>query len=477
MRISKLLACSLIVSAVGPPLAGLGASARQPKERASLDTRDEVLCMAIAPDGKTLACGGWEKITLLDAEAGKEIRTLKRPDLAVCCVAFSPDGKVLASGSLDNTIKLWEARTGKALRALKGHAERLAGLAFSPDGKTLVSGSRDQAIKFWDVGSAKVVRTLNRAGGSRFVVLSPDGRTLASNGLTLPGKRENARLVTLRDVASGKERLTLTGHRHSVFCAAFSPDGKVLASAGDGNTVRLHDVTTGKEIHALEGHTDAVGSLAFTRDGRTLASGSNDGTVRLWDVGAGKERATLRPRLTPRAGRVHAVAWTREGKTLALGMMDGTVRLWNVAPVIPRGKALGGPKVLHECIAAIRHPGERLVRITGRVKVHDANTLVFADGTRVQVDGAMDPPAPEQKMLISKEFDPCGKQAIEFLREQIGDRPVSFYAFGNGPEFVPCTGENDNARDSGKLRGRCFVGETRLAPRGPSARPPRSWWT
>jgi WD40 repeat protein len=98
-----------------------------------------------------MATSGATTITLLDVPTGRIKATLEGPRSGVNCLALSPDGKTLASGCSDRTIKLWDVATYKCVKNLKGHLRPVKTVAFNKTGRILASGSRDRTIMLWAV--------------------------------------------------------------------------------------------------------------------------------------------------------------------------------------------------------------------------------------------------------------------------------------------------------------------------------------
>jgi WD40 repeat protein len=252
----------------------------------------------ITPDGTRLATGGSDRnVNLRDGVTGQFLYALQGHGDMVRKLAFSAEGDLLASGSDDGTVIVWDVASGQPRQTWTGDGRPLFSLALSADDRWLAAGIGPD-VTVWDVDSGQVQATLegyvSTAGrgyssAASDLAFSPDGKLLATAGLD----REHS--VQLWDVASGQLLDRLQGQTSGALGVALSPDGRVLATSNPFHQVVLWDVATGQVLATLDGHTDLVVDVAFCPDGTVLASGSYDGTVRVW----GLKGARIEPKSTP----------------------------------------------------------------------------------------------------------------------------------------------------------------------------------
>ena len=289
----------------------------------------EISSVAFSPDGKIMiSCSvcdpvtvvSWYKIVLWDVASTKVLSALDTPAVDVRSVAFSPDGKTVACGG--TTVKVWDVASGEVMAVLNGHSDRVLSVAFSPDGQFLVSGSMDTTACLWNVTSGAALATLqgdsDDSDSVYCVAFSPDGKTVALAG----GRNGTVRLWNV--AATGSPVTTLQSHSDGVYSVAFSPDGKTVVSGSD-KAVRLWDVASGVVLASLDYSGNAM-SVAFSPDSQTVVSGSADNTVRLWDVASGEVLAILKGHFAA----VPTVAFSPDGKIVVSGSDDKFVRIWNL---------------------------------------------------------------------------------------------------------------------------------------------------
>jgi WD40 repeat protein len=209
---------------------------------------------------------------------------------------------------------------------LPEHTVSVNGVAFSADGQLLATcyggwlGEHPSDVLVWDASTGKPLHTLRGHERSVFnVAFSPDSRLLASAGYD-----KTLRLWDLTHPENAAEVLT---NGETVLNAAFSPNGSLLAATYAQGAVRIWDVKSRTLLGTHKKHRDNVFAVAFHPTGRKIATGGrNDTAVQIWDPETGRHLDAL-----PWEMDVRSVAFSADGTLLAAAGYWGAVKVWDLS--------------------------------------------------------------------------------------------------------------------------------------------------
>jgi WD40 repeat protein len=289
-----------------------------------------IKCVAGSPQGRRFVIGYLDGGLSVHADHGALLQDLPAAHfLTVASLSFSPDERHVASGSLDGTVKLWDMRTGRVYLTFRGGTGPVVSVTVSPDGRLVAGAAMNGTVAVWATTNGEPRWTRPNLG--RFVAFSPDGKWLAAAGAG----------QTLRrfQVASGDEQPAFAGPGGLVVGAAFSADGKWLAVAGvegSHSPLQVWDLETRKLAIPAIRVPLPVNGLAFSRDGQWLAAacGTSEqgGAVKVWDRASGEALCHL-----SQAKKAEGLAFSRDADLLVATTDD--VRLYEMAGLLGRKAA------------------------------------------------------------------------------------------------------------------------------------------
>jgi WD40 repeat protein/uncharacterized caspase-like protein len=267
--------------------------------------------VALSADGNQIARVDTDQIKFFDTASGKELRSVSLPDSQMHTVelSFTPDGRLLGAGVADKKVKIWDVNS-KSERVQAPTQNDFALIRFSGDGR-LVAVADNYLVRVWEAGSGKQVAaiTVPNSGvyqevGGVFAAFTPDGKRLATSGFGTQ--------TYLWDVDTGKQVQKMTGRTNMAYAVAFSDDGTQLTSGGRTRW----DLRTGQGRRLSSSMTDKQIGMP-SPDGKLIAMfAPNSSAVTIYDATSGKTLQTLsRPNFD--AG-VERVRFGRDGRSLAV---------------------------------------------------------------------------------------------------------------------------------------------------------------
>lgn len=251
-------------------------------------------CMAIAPDGNTVATfHEHHALTLWDLKTGKQ--KLPFPDShrhQVKNVACSPNEPLIASSSWDGDVRLWDLETGKPLQVFKfgtKHLRNVHGVRFSPDGKFLAACGCDSddfqdcgKVCLWNIADSSVVWSKRRQGRVTALQYSGDGKRLAIAAMEGEGCK-----MAILDAGNGAEVATWQGPLNRYPAMQFSADGQEIAVSEELPAVTTWNIKHQRQASKIGAKEPLprTTSAAFSPDGRWIVvSGVPEGDISIRDA-------------------------------------------------------------------------------------------------------------------------------------------------------------------------------------------------
>lgn len=253
----------------------------------------------------------------------------------VSAVAWSPDGTRIASSGGDATIRIWNPTNGENLLTYHGQSGRLSevlAVAWSPDSTRIASGGNRATVQVWRANNKQLLAEYQ--GHSKFAGVpysahvfwaawSPDGKSIASTSINLGLDKSvhlwnaaTGNLIRKFDLHSGWFDTSSSGG------LAWSPDGTHIA-AGMTSEVRIYNVATGAQVLTYKQQSGYISTVAWSPNGERIAS-MDGNSVHIWNATSGDFYYAYRGH----TASLRDVAWSPDGRYLASSSNDHTVQIW-----------------------------------------------------------------------------------------------------------------------------------------------------
>jgi WD40 repeat protein len=306
--------------------------------------------LVLSADGAQAITVGDDKVAKVwNTTDGAAVRQIAGAQANLVRLAIRPDGVQVAGADAQGRVYLWTYANGALAQTIETGSP-VIDLAFSIDNQRIVAVSADNKLRVYDATAAEITPLGELASPTPVaaIAFAPD-KTIITGGT-------DKQIAVWADVSPNAVR-SLAGHTAPVYDVAFSPDGKLVASASGDQTIRIWDATTGAQVRAISGSVGPVYAIDFNADGTQLVSGGADGLLRLWNVANGEQLKQLSEGEKP--SPLFGVAFSADGRFAAGAGAEKVIRIWDANSGAVAKNLVGHTDAVYQ--VAFNPPGTRLL--------------------------------------------------------------------------------------------------------------------
>lgn len=294
----------------------------RPARSFTVPTMDDLTCMTISPDGKTIAIGSSSNaihLWKINEDIPFPLPVLYGAVPQTRALSYSSSGDYLVAGVGDHSLRIYSA-DGKAIKTLEGHAGLVRSLAVGLNDRVLYSASFDGTIRSWRFPAGPELQTIHRSQGEIFgLVLSPDGQMLVSAGAD--------RVLDVFQLPENSHVRRLEGHTATITNLVASRDTEYAASYSRDRSIRVWNYLSGKQIQQIDEPDDVITGLCLHPNNQVMICAGYKGQIKLYSISTGSKLYEL----TSHRRAIIGLAITPDGSTLISASTDGAVTLWNLS--------------------------------------------------------------------------------------------------------------------------------------------------
>ena len=304
-----------------------------------------VRAVAVSKNSQVVAVGGADQtVRVYQFADAKELGAVKTAG-EVRVLGFTPNSLALVGGTVGKTLEAWSTPFTPGQPLPKDFltpvqsfttADLLNDFTIAADNASIYSAGQDKAMHVWKLASPAPTRNFNYGANVDAVAFQPNSNILAAAGHD--GK------LRLFDLVKNAQAKDITAHIRDVnkqqqpqpiYSLTYSPDGKQMLTSSYDNSLKLWDAASGnlikefkahKEKEFEKGHQEPIYAAAFSPDGKFVASGSSglERTIKIWSIDGTVVRDLANPKFqtapgfppSSHPGGVIGLRFTKDGKFL-----------------------------------------------------------------------------------------------------------------------------------------------------------------